>query len=70
MFENQLLLGARFQNQRELVEALDATQQLRAVNQIDRYRDFLAAREIEKAILNILRRWFDVHESSLLGLRD
>ena len=58
VFENQLLLGARFQNQREFVEALDAAQQLCTVNQIDRYRGFLAAREIEEAILNILRRWF------------
>ncbi len=63
MLENQLLLRAGFQNQGELVKALDAPQQLRAIDEIDRHRGLLASREIEETILNILRCWFDVHES-------
>ena len=54
MFENKLILRAGFQQQRKLVEALDATQQFRAVDQIDRHGGFLAAREIQKTILNVL----------------
>ena len=61
MLKDQLLLGAGFQNQRELVEALDATQQLRAIDEVDGYGELLAAREIEKSILDILRCCLCVH---------
>ena len=54
MFENQLIVGAGFQNQREFIKALNPAQQLGAVDQINRYRRFLATREIEKTILNVL----------------
>ena len=64
MLENQLLLRAGFQNQRELVETLDAAEQLGAVDQVDVYRQLLAACEIKKAVLNVLRRRLCVHESS------
>ena len=54
MFENQLILRAGFQQQRKLIEALDATQQFRAVDEIDCHSGLLAAREIQKTILNVL----------------
>ncbi|MDX6406474.1 MAG: hypothetical protein QOH70_3929 [Blastocatellia bacterium] len=57
MFENQLLLRARFHNQRKLVKALNSPQQFRAVDQIDRDRDLFPPREIEETVLNILWRW-------------
>ncbi len=54
MLKNQLLLRARFHNQRKLVEALDATQQLGSVDEINRDGSLLAPREIEKSVLNVL----------------
>ena len=54
VFENQLIGGPGLQEQRKFVKALDPAQQLRSVDQIDRYGRFLAAGEIEKAILDIL----------------
>ena len=54
VFENQLVGGPGLQEQREFVKALNPAQQLRAVDQIDRYGRFLAAGEIEKAILDVL----------------
>jgi len=54
MLEDQLIVGSGFQNQREFVKALDPAQQLGAVDQIDCYRRFLATREIEKTILDVL----------------
>jgi len=54
VFENQLVGGPGLQEQREFVKALNAAQQLRAIDQIDRYGRFLAAGKIEKAILNVL----------------
>ena len=56
MLENQLLLRSRFHDQRKLVEALDAAQQLGAIHQINGNRDLLAPREIEKSVLNVLWR--------------
>ena len=56
MFEDQLILGARFQQQREFVEALDTPEQLGAIDQIDRHRCFLAARQVQKTILDVL--WY------------
>jgi len=54
VLEDQLIVGAGFQNQREFVEALYPAQQLGAVDQINCHRRFLATREIEKTILDIL----------------
>ena len=54
VLENQLILRAGFEQQRKLVEALDAPQQLRAVDQINRDRRLLAARKIQKTILDVL----------------
>ena len=56
MLEDQLLLRSRFHDQRKLVEALDAAQQLGSIHQINRDRCFLAPREIEKSVLNVLWR--------------
>ena len=56
MLEDQLLLRARFHDQRKLVEALNAAQELGAIHQVNRDRSFLAPREIEKSILNVLWR--------------
>jgi hypothetical protein len=56
VLEYQLFLRAGFHNQRKLVEALDATQQLGSIHQIDRDGDLLAPREIEKPILDVLWR--------------
>jgi hypothetical protein len=57
VFENQLFLRAGLHNQRKLVKALDASQKLGAVHQIDRDRYFFAPREIEESVLNVLWRW-------------
>ena len=54
MFEDQLILGAGFEQEGEFVEALDAAQELGAIDQIDSHRGFLATREIQKPILNVL----------------
>jgi len=54
VLEDQLIVGAGFQNQRELVKALDPAQQFGAVDQINCDRRFLATREIEKTILDVL----------------
>ena len=56
MLEDQLLLRSRFHDQRKLVEALDAAQQLGSIHEINRDRSLLAPREIEKSVLNILWR--------------
>ena len=55
VLEDQLVLRARLEEQRKLVEALNPSQKLGAVDQVYGHRGFLAAREIQKAILNILR---------------
>ena len=54
MLEDQLIVGAGFQNQGKFVKALYPAQKLRAVNQINCYGRFLATREIEKTILDVL----------------
>ena len=54
MLEDQLIVGAGFQNQRELVKALDPAQQFGAVDQINCDSRFLATGEIEKTILDVL----------------
>ena len=56
MLEDQLLLRSRFHDQRKLVEALDAAQQLGAIHQINGDRSLLAPREIEESVLNVLWR--------------
>ena len=56
MLENQLLLRSRFHDQRKLVEALNAAEQLGSIHQINRDRSLLPPREIEKSVLNILWR--------------
>ena len=56
MLEDQLFLRTRFHDQRKLVEALNAAQELGAIHQINRDRSLLAPREIEKSVLNILWR--------------
>ena len=56
VLEDQLILRARFEQQRKLVEALNSAQQLRAVDEINRHRGFLAARKIQKTILDVLWR--------------
>ena len=58
VLENELILRARFEQQRKLVKALNATKQLCAVNEIDRHRSSLATREIQKTVLNVLRCLF------------
>ena len=63
MLEDQLILRAGFQEQREFVEALDAPQQLRAVDEINRDGSFLAAREIQKTILDVLWYYFRIQET-------
>lgn len=57
MLEDQLILRARLQQQREFVEALDATEKLRPIHKINRYGGFLSAGEIQKTILNVLWDW-------------
>ncbi len=61
MLENQLFLRAGFQKQRELVEALNAAKQFRAIDKINCDGGFLSPREIKKTILNVLWRWLCVH---------
>ncbi len=56
MLEDQLLLRSRFHDQRKLVEALDAAQQLGSIHEINCDRSLLATREIEKSVLNVLWR--------------
>jgi hypothetical protein len=57
VLENQLLLGCGFKHYRKFIETLDATEQLCAINQIDRDSASFTASEIQKSILNVLRRW-------------
>ena len=54
VLENQLVLRARLEEQRKLVEALNPSQQLGAVDQVYGHRGFLTTRKIQKTILNIL----------------
>ena len=54
VLENQLILRAGFQQQRKLVEALDAAEQLCAIHKINRHRGLLSPGEIQKTILNVL----------------
>ena len=56
VLEDQLILRARFEQQRKFVEALNSAQQFRAVDEINRHRRFLAARKIQKTILDVLWR--------------
>src|SRR5690348_17156530 len=57
MLENQLLLVIGLENQRVLVEALDAARKLHATEQVQRNGSFILARVVEKAVLDVLR-WF------------
>ena len=66
VLEDQLLLRAGFKQQRKLVETLNASQQLGAVDEINRQRRLLAAREIQKTILNILWCLLGIHETFAL----
>ena len=63
VLENQLLLRARFDNQRELIETFYPAQELGAVDQINSYGGLFSAGEIEKSVLNILWRRFWIHYS-------
>ena len=54
VLENQLVLRARLEEQRKLVEALNPPQQLGAVDEIYCHCSFLAARKIQKTILDVL----------------
>ncbi len=54
VFEDQLFLGTRLEQDGELVEALNPPEELGAVQQIDDYRGLLAAHRIQKCILDIL----------------
>src|SRR5258708_5648118 len=62
VLENQLLLVIGFEDQRVLIEALDAARKLYAAEQIQRNSSFVLARIVEKAVLDILRRF--VHSVS------
>ena len=56
VLENELLLCAGLEQQREFVKALDASQQLRAVHEVDCHGGFLSAGEVQKTVLNVL--WY------------
>jgi hypothetical protein len=58
VFENQLVLRAGLQQQREFVEALNAAQQLGAIDEVNCYGSLLAPRQIQKTILDIL--WYSL----------
>src|ERR1043166_8589627 len=64
VFEDQLLLRAGFEEDGELVEALDAPLQLRAAHQIDRDAAPLAPRRVQERVLNVLRGGLAVHGNS------
>ena len=57
MFEDQDLGAADIEEHGKFVKALDASQEFRAVHQVDRDRDLFPAREIEETVLNVLWRW-------------
>jgi hypothetical protein len=54
VFENELFLGAGFEQDRKLIETTDAAGELSAVQEIDHHRRFLATYSVEKGVLNIL----------------
>ena len=60
VFENELFLGAGFEQDRKLIEAADAPSELGAVEQVDHHRRFLATYSVEKGVLYILRCLFAV----------
>ncbi len=60
VFENQLLVRSRLEQDRELVETTNPTGQFCAIQQVDQYRRFLAADSVQKGVLNILRRRLSV----------
>ena len=60
VFENELFLGAGFEQDRKLVETADAPRELGAVQQIHHHRRLLTTYSIEKGVLNILRCLFAV----------
>jgi hypothetical protein len=55
MFEDQLIEAFDFDDDRELVEILDARLELASAHQVDRHRESVAARGVEKDILNVGR---------------
>src|SRR3954466_11881484 len=61
MLEDQLLGGARFKQHGKFIETLDASGQLRPVQQIERHSATLASRRVEKSILNVLGSSFCIH---------
>src|SRR5947209_7591677 len=61
VLEDELLLRAGFEQDRELVEAADAPRQLRAVHQVDRHRVLLAAHRVQERVLYVLGSRFTVH---------
>lgn len=56
VLKNELVLRAGLEQQREFVKALDASQQLRAVHEVNCHGGFLSAGEVQKTILNVL--WY------------
>ena len=60
MLENQLFLGTGFQQDREFVEATDATRELSAVKQINDHSCLFSPDCVEKGVLNVLWCLFTV----------
>jgi len=60
VFENQLLLSARFKQNGELIETPDSACQLGTIQQVDDYGSFFSADGVQKRILDILGGWLPV----------
>ena len=56
VFKDKLFLVVGFQDQRVLIEALDASRKFDAAHEINSEDNFVLARIVEKAVLYILRR--------------
>ena len=56
VLENELFLRAGLEQQREFIKALDASQQFRAVHEVNCHSGFLSAGEVQKTILDVL--WY------------
>jgi hypothetical protein len=61
VLEDELFLVVGFQYQRILVKAFDAARELDATHQIDGDDNFVFARIVQEAVLNILRRFWIHH---------
>ena len=60
VFEDQLIMRSRFQQDRKLIKTPDATCQFSSIDKIDHNRRFFAADCIEKGVLNVLGSRFSV----------